>query len=133
MYILDTNICIFLMKNKSESLVKKITSINPNEICISSVTLAELEYGIAKSQSKEKNKLTLLAFFSYFNQILDFSPKHAEVFGKVRAYLEKAGKIIGPYDLQIASQGLAEEMTVVTNNTREFNRVPGLKVEDWTI
>lgn len=131
MYILDTNICIFLIKNKFPHLKQKILSCNQNEIFISSITVAELEYGSARSLYKEKNRAALLDFCTDFN-ILDFSSEDAEAYGTLRAYLEKKGTPIGPYDMQIAAQGLSHKMTVVTNNIGEFSRVPNLLVEDWT-
>lgn len=132
MYLLDTNICIFLIKNKNPFLLKKIMSCNKDEIFISSVTVAEMEYGASKSQFREKNRQALLNFISNFNNIIDFSTEDTEAYGIIRAYLEKKGTTIGPYDMQIAAQGLARNLTVITNNIGEFSRVPSLKVEDWT-
>ncbi len=132
MYLLDTNICIFLIKNKFPTLTQKVLATSPKEIFLSSVTVAELEYGASKSQNREKNREALLSFCADFNQILDFTALDGEAYGLIRAHLEKSGKIIGPYDMQIAAQALTRKLTVVTNNYAEFVRVPSLKVEDWT-
>ena len=132
MYILDTNICIFLIKNKSERLLNRIMSCKKEDIYLSSITIAELEYGASKSLYREKNRQAILDFCSNFINILDFSAEDTEAYGLIRAYLEKKGTPIGPYDLQIAAQGLTRNFTIVTNNYDEFARIPDLKVEDWT-
>lgn len=132
MYILDTNICIFLIKNKSEHLLNRIMSCNKEDIYLSSITIAELEYGASKSLYREKNRQAILDFCSNFINILDFTAEDTEAYGLIRAYLEKKGTPIGPYDLQIAAQGLTRNFTIVTNNYDEFTRIPDLKVEDWT-
>lgn len=132
MYILDTNICIFLIKNKSEHLLNRIMSCNKEDIYLSSITIAELEYGASKSLYREKNRQAILDFCSNFLNILDFTTEDTEAYGLIRAYLEKKGTPIGPYDLQIAAQGLTRNFTIVTNNYDEFARIPDLKVEDWT-
>ncbi len=132
MYILDTNICIFLIKNKSERLLNRIMSCKKEDIYLSSITIAELEYGASKSLYREKNRQAILDFCSNFINILDFTTEDTEAYGLIRAYLEKRGTPIGPYDLQIAAQGLTRNFTIVTNNYDEFARIPDLKVEDWT-
>ena len=132
MYLLDTNICIFLIKNKNPYLKKKIFNCKKEELFLSSITIAELEYGVSKSQFREKNRHALLDFCSDFTNIIDFTTEDTEAYGMIRAYLENKGVPIGPFDTQIAAQGLARNLTVVTNNIREFSRIPGLKVEDWT-
>lgn len=132
MYLLDTNICIFLIKNKNKKLIEKIISCSKNEIFISSITVAELEYGASKSLYREKNRHALINFFSNFNNIIDFTVEDTEAYGLIRAYLERKGQPIGPYDLQIAAQGLTRNLTIVTNNIGEFKRIPDLKVEDWS-
>ena len=132
MYLLDTNICIFLIKNKFPSLTKKILASDCNALFLSSVSIAEMEYGASKSQNREKNRQALLDFCTDFNNIIDFSTEDIEAYGLIRAYLEREGKIIGPYDMQIASQAMTRNLTVVTNNYDEFVRIPWIKVEDWT-
>lgn len=130
MFLLDTNICVFLMKNKYPSITKKLLNCKPSEVAISAVTLYELEYGAARSQWPEKNRNMLKLFLAPFT-ILPFDSNDAIAAGEIRCQLEKAGMPIGPYDLQIAAQGLARGYTVVTHNTGEFERVQNLKVVDW--
>ena len=130
MFLLDTNICVFLMKNKYPAATRKLLSSDPSEIAVSSVTLDELEYGAAKSQWPEKNRNNVKLFLAPFT-IVPFDGNDAVAAGEIRCLLEKAGTPIGPYDLQIAAQGLARGYTVVTHNTGEFSRVPNLKIVNW--
>lgn len=130
MYFLDTNICIYLMKNSYPLLTEKVLSCDPSGLAISSITVFELEYGAEKSNWGEKNRHKLAMFLSPFN-ILQFTCDDAVAAGRLRGYLEKQGTPIGPYDVQIAAQGLSRNITVVTHNIGEFSRVPGLKLEDW--
>ena len=131
-YMLDTNICIYVIKNKPETVIKRFLERDPDELCISSVTYAELMYGVEKSQRVDKNRLAMMLFLSPIT-ILDFNARAAEEAGKIRAELEKKGTPIGPLDVLIAGHAKAEELTLVTNNTREFVRVENLELEDWTI
>ena len=130
MLLLDTNICVFLMKNRFPAATQKLLDSNPSEIAVSSVTLFELEYGAAKSLWPEKNRNNVKLFLAPFT-IVSFDGNDAIAAGEIRQFLEKAGTPIGPYDLQIAAQGLARGYTVVTHNTGEFSRVPNLQVIDW--
>ena len=130
MLLLDTNICIFLMKNRYPGLAEKLLNSDPAEIAVSSVTVYELEYGAAKSQWPEKNRNNVKLFLAPFT-IIPFDSHDAVTAGNIRHLLEKAGTPIEPYDLQIAAQGLARGITVVTHNTGEFSRVPNLQVTDW--
>ncbi len=130
MYLLDTNICIYLMKKKFQKLQNRIKEEYFAEMCLSLITIAELEYGIAKSNYPEKNKNLLCGFVAPF-QIIPFTEKDAENFGRIRAYLNKRGKPIGPYDLQIAAQCLTRDLCLITNNVKEFERIPTLKIENW--
>ena len=132
MYLLDTNICIFLIKNKFPHLIERILASDNNKLFLSSVSIAEMEYGVSKSQNREKNRQALLDFCTDFENILDFTTEDTEAYGIIRAYLEKEGKVIGPYDMQIAAQAMTRNLTVVTNNYDEFVRIPWIKVEDWT-
>ena len=132
MYLLDTNICIFLIKNKFPKLTNKILSSDSNELFLSSISISEMEYGASKSQNKEKNRQALLDFCTDFNNIIDFTTEDTEAYGLIRACLENEGKVIGPYDMQIAAQAMTRNLTVVTNNYDEFVRIPWIKVEDWT-
>lgn len=131
-YMLDTNICIYAIKNKPETVVKNFLKHNPDEICISAITYAELMHGVEKSQAKERNRVAIIAFLSSFS-ILEFNNYAAEEYGKVRAELERKGTPIGPMDMLIASHARIEGLILVTNNTKEFFRVDNLEVEDWTI
>lgn len=131
-YMLDTNICIFAIKQKTPALIRRLIAHEPDEICISSITYAELMHGVEKSQYVERNRLAMLLFLSPI-EILDFDHYAAEEYGRIRADLERKGTPIGPMDLLIAGHAKAKDLVLVTNNTREFLRVDELQVEDWTI
>ena len=129
-YMLDTNICIYLIKHKPESVFLKLKEHDPAEICISSVTYAELVYGVEKSQAVAKNRLALILFLSNI-EIMDFDTLAAESYGAIRSDLEKSGKLIGPLDMMIAGHAMALNYIIVTNNVKEFQRVQGLEIENW--
>lgn len=129
-YMLDTNICIYSIKHKPEQVFFRLQEHNPADICISSVTYAELVHGVEKSQAVEKNRLALTLLLSNI-EILNFDALAAESYGKIRADLEKQGTPIGPLDMMIAGHAKSLKYTVVTNNTKEFERVQGLKLENW--
>lgn len=129
-YLLDTNICIYIIKQKPPQVIEKLQKKAINEIGISVITLAELEYGVSKSSFPERNKLALVQFLSPF-EILTFSQTAAAVYGRIRADLEKREQPIGPYDLLIGAQALTENLILVTNNEREFQRITGLVTENW--
>lgn len=129
-YMLDTNICIYAIKHKPEQVFLKLQEHEPSEVCISSVTYAELVHGVEKSQSIEKNRVALALLLANI-EIMDFDSSAAESYGKIRADLEKAGKPIGPLDMMIAGHAKSLGYTIVTNNTKEFMRVNGLKFENW--
>ena len=131
MYLLDSNICIFLIRNKTLLLRERIKMYSPSLLHLSVITVAELEYGAAKSKNPVKEHQAELDFVSPF-KIIDFKPNDAENFGLIRAYLEKKGTPIGPYDMEIAAQAMTNNLIVVTNNVGEFERDPWIKVEDWT-
>ncbi len=131
MYLLDTNICIYTIKKKPLEVLTTLKQKPKKEIYISSITIAELEYGIAKSQFPEKNRIALIQFLSYFN-LLKFDENDAIEFGLIKTDLEKKGKIISMMDLLIAAQCKAKELILVTNNTKEFERIKGIKLENWT-
>ena len=132
MYLLDTNMCIYLMKDSFPSMTERLLSHSPEEFAISSVTLFELEYGAAKSKWGERTRDNLYAFLSPFT-ILPFDADDAVAAGCIRALLAEQGNPIGPYDVQIAAQAYARGLTVITHNADEFSRIPGLKVEDWVL
>ena len=131
-YMLDTNICIFTIKNKSTSLIQRLSKIDPSEICISSVTLSEMYYGVYKSQAKEKNLSALEKMLTSL-EVVPFASLAAQSYGEVRASMEKTGNIIGPLDFLIAAHALSLKSILITNNISEFKRVKNLKVEDWTV
>ena len=130
MYLLDTNICIYVMKNTYPALTKKVLSHAPSDLCISSISVYELEYGASKSNWGERTRQNMQLFLAPFN-IIDFDSSDAASAGMIRGYLEKQGSPIGPYGVQIAGQAVARSMIMVTHNTDEFSRIPGLTVEDW--
>ena len=129
-YMLDTNICIFLIRKKSDRVLQKLMEHDPEEICISSVTYAELVHGVEKSKAIEKNRALLTQLLSNI-EVLDFGTKVADEYGNIRADLEIKGYPIGPLDTMIAAHAKSLGYILVTNNTREFNRVEGITVEDW--
>lgn len=129
-YMLDTNICIYAIKHKPEQVFLKLQEHEPSEICISSVTYAELVHGVEKSRAIEKNRVALALLLANI-EIMDFDSSAAESYGKIRADLEKAGKPIGPLDMMIAGHAKSLGYTIVTNNMKEFMRVNGLKLENW--
>ena len=130
-YMLDTNICIYAIKHRPKTVIKRFLEHDPTELCISAITYAALMHGVEKSQSKEKNRIALTLFLSPIT-ILEFGSHAAEEYGRVRAELEKKGTPIGPMDLLIAGHARAEGLILVTNNTKEFCRVENLDMEDWT-
>jgi tRNA(fMet)-specific endonuclease VapC len=132
MYLLDTNICIYIINKRSRTAAAVFASKPPFSIFLSAITLAELEYGVSKSQSRERNRLALVEFAAPF-EVVPFTDGDAEVFGIIRAQLEREGRVIGAYDMQIAAQALNRGLVLATNNTKEFERVPELKLENWTL
>ena len=129
-YMLDTNICIYIIKNKPKKVIIELKRHKPSEICVSAITYAELTYGVEKSMAVEKNRLALALLFSNI-EVLNFDIKAAIHYGKIRAYLEKQGTPIGPLDMMIVAHAMSLGYTVVTNNIKEFERVPDLKLENW--
>ena len=132
MYLLDTNICIYAIKKKSENLLQKLSMNLENGILISSLSVAELEFGVSNSLFPEKNRFSLLEFLSIFN-ILDFKESDAIPYGEIKTYLKRKGTTIGPIDLLLAAQALSNNLVFVTNNTKEFSRIENLKLEDWSL
>ena len=129
-YMLDTNICIYAIKQKPPQVWEHLTAHVPEEICISAVTYAELMHGVEKSAAPERNRLALTLLLANI-EIMTFDTAAANAYGRIRAALEKAGKPIGPLDMMIAGHALSLGCTVVTNNTGEFSRVAGLPLENW--
>lgn len=129
-YMLDTNICIYAIKHKPEKVFQKLQEVEPEDVCVSSVTYAELVHGVEKSVAVEKNRLALSMLLANI-EILDFDVDAADCYGKIRADLEKKGTPIGPLDMMIAGHAQSLGYTVVTNNVKEFSRVMDLKIENW--
>jgi tRNA(fMet)-specific endonuclease VapC len=129
-YLLDTNICIYIINKKPPAVVKRIQSKQPEQIAISSITKAELEYGVVRSRYPDRNRIALLEFLIPF-MILDFDQMASVVYGWIRSFLESKGKPIGPMDLLLAAQAKSRNMILVTNNEKEFNRIDGLQTENW--
>ena len=130
-YMLDTNICIYAIKHKPKQVFLRLQEHEPSEICISAVTYAELVHGVEKSQAIEKNRVALALLLANI-EIMSFDSLAAESYGKIRADLEKVGTPIGPLDMMIAGHAKSLGYTIVTNNAKEFERVKGLKLENWT-
>jgi tRNA(fMet)-specific endonuclease VapC len=128
-YLLDTNICIYAIKNRPAQVIERLRAHEAEGLGISSISVAELYFGVAKSGSVRN--LEALRHFLEPLEIADFDAEAAEVYGDVRLALERAGTPIGPLDTQIAAHALALGVVLVTNNTREFERVSGLVVENW--
>jgi len=128
--MLDTNICIYIIKKKPINVFQTFQSLKVGDVCISSITCAELQYGVYKSQHQERNQIALFNFLAPI-EILSFSDKAASFYGKIRFNLEKRGQIIGPYDLLIAAHAVSENLILITNNTDEFSRIPNLQLENW--
>lgn len=129
-YLLDTNICIYLIKQKPKSVLEKFETLHVGDVGISSVTLAELSYGVEKSQHIEKNRFALENFILPL-ELLSFDKEATNFYGKIRLFLEKKGTPIGPLDFMIAAHALSLNVTLVTNNIKEFARIPHLKLENW--
>jgi tRNA(fMet)-specific endonuclease VapC len=129
-YLLDTNICIALIRQKPAALIQRLTSLQPGDAGISSITLAELFHGVEKSAQPEQNMSALEQFLLPLD-LADFGQDAALVYGKIRADLERTGQLIGSMDILIAAHAVSLGAIMVTNNVQEFQRVKGLFVEDW--
>jgi tRNA(fMet)-specific endonuclease VapC len=130
-YLLDTNICIYIIKQKDPGILRKLQSFKTGEIGISSITLAELEYGVARSAQSQRNRLALASFRIPF-EVVDFDQEAAIDYGLIRAWLEKEGRPIGSMDMLLAAQARSKGIVLVTNNEKEFGKIPGLQLENWT-
>ena len=129
-FMLDTNICIQIMNHADDRMLARLIE-HEGKMCISTIVAAELRFGAAKSAAKKKNQQLLAEFLAPL-EVIPFDEDAAESYGELRATLEKAGRPIGPLDTLIAGHALSLSATLVTNNTREFKRVQGLRVENWT-
>ena len=130
MFLLDTNICIYLINQKPARVLDRLTETDPRDIGISAVTFAELDYGVAKSRDVEANRHALTLFVAPL-EVFPFDVAAAGAYGGLRTQLERKGRPIGGMDLMIAAHALALEAVLITNNTREFARIPGLRIENW--
>lgn len=128
-YMLDTNIAIYVIKRKPLEVREKFNQ-NATRLCVSSITVAELYYGAEKSQFPEQNLAVIEDFLSRLT-ILDYTSKAASHFGNIKAALSKKGQIIGENDIHIAAHARSEGLVLVTNNLREFERVEGLRLDNW--
>lgn len=129
-YLLDTNTCIRYINGRAPSIRERMLSIADADVAISTVTMGEMYAGSARSQHPQRSRAKQDAFFIRFTH-LAFDELAAAEFGRIRGHLETAGTPIGPYDMQIAATALVHNLIVVTHNTKEFGRIPGLKLEDW--
>ena len=129
-YLLDTNICIYIINKRPLSVIKRIQTKQPEQIAISTITQAELEYGIAWSKHADQNRIALLEFLFPF-LLIDFDQMAAVQYGLIRASLEAQGKPIGSMDMLLAAQAKSMDLILVTNNEKEFRRIEGLRLENW--
>jgi len=130
LFMLDTNICIYIQRHKPPSVLARFGSLQPGQAVVSVITWGELLYGAAKSR-QSKQALRLLEEFSNLVPVLPMPPGCGKSYGQIRADLEKNGRPIGNNDLWIAAHALGSGLTLVTNNTKEFERIPRLKIENW--
>jgi tRNA(fMet)-specific endonuclease VapC len=130
-YMLDTNMCIYIIKKKPPDVLKRFQKARISSIGISSITLSELFYGVVKSSEPVQNHLALAQFAAPL-EILSYDHKASQHYGDIRYHLEKQGTPIGAMDMLIAAHALSVGCILVTNNEKEFKRVPHLKIENWT-
>ena len=129
-YLLDTNICIYTIRKRPVRVLKQFQEHDLGEIGISSITAAELWYGVGKSKQKEQNEKALRQFL-FPLEIVPFDSRAAETYGVIRALLENQGKPIDPLDILIAAQAVSMGTILVTNNEKEFKHIPRLQIENW--
>ncbi len=129
-FMLDTNIIAYAKNNRPESVLQRLTQYRPEDLCVSAITMAEMEFGVCNSSRPDQNRMALLLFLSRIS-VLPFDADAAREYGMIRADLTKKGKLIGANDLLIAAHARSLGLTLVTNNTREFERVENLRVENW--
>ncbi len=129
-FMLDTNICIYIIKQKAPDVIERFHQIEISEIGISSITLSELLYGVSKSSKPEQNQVAITQFIAPLD-ILSYDDEAAQYYGELRVYLEKQGRPIGSLDVLIAAHALSTNCVLVTNNEKEFTRIPKLKIENW--
>lgn len=130
LFMFDTNICIYIIRKHPAKILKKVRQYSISDLAISVLSVCELEYGASKSSNPEKNRQTLIEFLAPF-EICPFTEQAASHYGDIRAHVEKGGRPIGAMDLLIAAHARSLSLTLVTNDLKEFERVPGLKTENW--
>jgi tRNA(fMet)-specific endonuclease VapC len=131
-YMLDTDICSYLMKRSNNALLKRLQRVPVSDVCVSVVTKSELLYGVEVSPRRQQDEAALNAFLGYV-EVLDFPDHSSPHYAEIRSHLKRLGTLIGANDLFIAAHARSLGLTLVTHNTREFGRVPKLAIEDWTI
>jgi tRNA(fMet)-specific endonuclease VapC len=130
-YMLDTDICSYVMKRSNDTLLKRLQKVSVSDVCVSVVTKSELLYGVEISPRRQQDETALNAFLGYV-EVLDLLEQSSAHYAQIRSHLKKAGTMIGANDLFIAAHARSLGLTLVTHNTREFSRVPKLAIEDWT-
>lgn len=129
-YLIDTNICIYIMNNHPPKVIEKFKKVGVGEVGISSITVSELYYGVYKSPQVDKNSQRVGEFLQPFS-ILPYDENASRSYGIIRNELEKKGKVIGPLDMLIAAHALSNNLILITNNVKEFERIKSLRVENW--
>lgn len=129
-YLLDTNICIYIIKNHPPGVLEKFRQHSPEDVAVSSITLFELEYGVNKSHYKKRSQNALAKFLLPLN-VIDLDRFAASEAAAIRAHAEKKGRPMGPYDILIAGIAKSQNMRLVTNNEKEFETIEGLGIENW--
>lgn len=129
-FLIDTNICIYIINKRPFEVIRKLKGMDIGDIGISSITVSELHYGVCNSKRIKENLKRLEEFLDPF-EILPYGEKASKFYGKIRSKLEKQGNVIGPLDLLIAAHALSNGLVLITNNEKEFNRIKSLKVENW--
>ncbi|MBP7831371.1 MAG: type II toxin-antitoxin system VapC family toxin [Kiritimatiellae bacterium] len=130
-FMLDTSVCIDLIRRRTATILRNLERTRPEDVCVSVITLSELEHGVAKSAAPERNRLALAEFMAPIT-VLPYNDTVAPVYGRIRAHLDAKGIGIGSLDMLMAAHALSAGLTLVTNNEREFQRVPDLRVVNWT-
>lgn len=130
-YLLDTNICIYIINEKPKNVLRKFEQYPVHEFGISSITHAELQYGVEKSKNKDTNQNALDEFLLPLTILPFHGKKLVAYYGEIRTLLESQGKTIGPFDMLIAAHALGLHLTIISNNIKEFSRIPNLKCENW--
>ena len=129
-YLLDTNICIYIIKRSPQQVIDRFKRLRVGDVGVSAITVCELQFGVSNSSQPERNQRALTEFLGPL-EVMDFPAAAAAAYGEIRAHLERSGKPIGSYDLLLAAHALHENLTLVSNNIREFARVLGLRAENW--